>query len=569
MITGKILRDSIISAANNISNNKEIINELNVFPVPDGDTGSNMSMTISASKKVMMSMSDSASVSEVVSTNASSLLRGARGNSGVILSLIFRGFSKYLTDKTNMTAHDYAFALKEGVNAAYKAVMKPTEGTILTVSRCAADAAIKAAEEGLEYLDVVKASIEEAKTTLEKTPEMLPVLKKAGVVDAGGQGFIYILEGMYSVFSDGVIIESNDNEIVASKSVSSKGEFNYEIDPNIVNGYCTEFIINKNNDVTKEDISKLSAFLETHGDSVVMVDDDDIIKIHLHTDDPGKSLSYAKGLGFLTNMKIENMLEQHRQMMETGKQTFHPKNDNVIYKSDNHSKINQNFKYVKPTGEYQFGFVVVASGQGVINLFKELGANAVISGGQTMNPSTDDILSAINSVDAKNVFVLPNNKNIILAAEQAAELADRNVVVLQTTTIPQGISALLNFAVDDSFKENESNMMRAISNVSTGLITFAARDSDFDGHKIKKGQILALNNGKLSFVENDIDKAFTKLVKQLVKKDSEFITIISGEDVNRKEAEKLVYEIENKFSSLEVSYLDGGQSVYYYIISVE
>lgn len=516
MITGKILRDSIISAANNISNNKEIINELNVFPVPDGDTGSNMSMTISASKKVMMSMSDVVSVSEVALTNASSLLRGARGNSGVILSLIFRGFSKYLTDKTEMTASDYAFALKGGVNAAYKAVMKPTEGTILTVSRCAADAAIKACEEGLSFLDVVNESIEEAKLTLSKTPEMLPVLKKAGVVDAGGQGFIYILEGMYSVFSEGIIIESNNNESSSVVSSPSKSEFNYEIDPNIVNGYCTEFIINKNNDITKEDIAKLSAFLEAHGDSVVMVDDDDIIKVHVHTDDPGKSLSYAKDFGYLTNMKIENMLEQHRQMMETGKQAFHPKNDNVVYKNDNKDKINQNFKYVKPTGEYQFGFVVVASGQGVINLFKELGANAVISGGQTMNPSTDDILSAINSVDAKNIFVLPNNKNIILAAEQAAELADRNVVVLQTTTIPQGISALLNFAVDDSFKENESNMMRAISNVSTGLITFAARDSDFDGHKIKKGQILALNNGKLSFVENDVDKAVTKLVKQLI-----------------------------------------------------
>lgn len=569
MITGKILRDSIISAANNISNNKEIINELNVFPVPDGDTGSNMSMTISASKKVMMSMSDSVSVSEVASTNASSLLRGARGNSGVILSLIFRGFSKYLTDKTEMTASDYAFALKEGVNAAYKAVMKPTEGTILTVSRCAADAAIKACEEGLGFLGVVNESIEEAKLTLSKTPEMLPVLKKAGVVDAGGQGFIYILEGMYSVFSEGVIVESNNNETSSVVYSPSKSEFNYEIDPNIVNGYCTEFIINKNNDVTKEDIAKLSAFLEAYGDSVVMVDDDDIIKVHVHTDDPGKSLSYAKEFGYLTNMKIENMLEQYRQMMETGKQAFHPKNDNVVYKNDNKDKINQNFKYVKPTGEYQFGFVVVASGKGVINLFKELGANAVISGGQTMNPSTDDILSAINSVDAKNIFVLPNNKNIILAAEQAAELSDRNVVVLQTTTIPQGISALLNFAVDDSFKENESNMMRAISNVSTGLITFAARDSDFDGHKIKKGQILALNNSKLSFVENDVDKAVTKLVKQLVKKDSEFITIISGEDVNKKDAEKLVYEIENKFSSIEVSYLDGDQSVYYYIISVE
>jgi len=567
LIDGKILRDSLISASNNISNNKQLVDQLNVFPVPDGDTGTNMSMTINASKKAMLALKDNCTVSEVANLNASSLLRGARGNSGVILSLIFRGFNKALQDKDTLDAKSFALAMKEGVNSAYKAVMKPTEGTILTVARMASEEANLMLSNTSDFIEVFDATLECAKKTLEETPELLPVLKKAGVVDAGGKGFVLILEGMFSVFKGNGIIKTIDKEEYIQPTVV-KSAFVGELDPNMTNGYCTEFIVNKNKNISEEKSIKLRAYLESIGDSVVVVSDDDIIKVHLHTDNPGSALIEGKKYGYLTNMKIENMVEQQKQLMN-GLEVNHPKNDGVIYNADSEN-VNDNFKYTKPSGKIEYGFVAISSGDGLQRLFEELGVNAVVTGGQTMNPSTDDILNAIMSIDANIIFVLPNNKNIIMAAEQAVAFADRKVVVLQTTTIPQGISAMLNFDSDCSEKENAVNMTNAINNVSTGLITFAARDSEFDGHKIKKGQLLALSNGRLSFVEYNLEKAVIKLTKQLVKKHSEFITIISGEDVMKEKAEQIIDSLEEKLApNLELSYLDGGQPVYYFIISVE
>lgn len=566
LINGSILRDSFVSAANNISNNKQLVDQLNVFPVPDGDTGTNMSMTINASKKAMLSLGDNCTVSEVANINASSLLRGARGNSGVILSLIFRGFNKALQEKDVLDAKTFCEALQEGVNSAYKAVMKPTEGTILTVARLASEQAKITLESTTDFIEVFCSALDAAKDALEKTPELLPVLKKAGVVDAGGKGFVLILEGMLSVFKNNSIVKSingNEKEIVVTKST-----FKGELDPNMTNGYCTEFIVNKNKNISEEKAIKLRAYLESIGDSVVVVSDDDIIKVHIHTDNPGLALVEGKKYGYLTNMKIENMIEQHKKMID-GQKIYHPKNDGVVYETDA-KNVNDNFKYIKPTGEVKFGFVAISNGEGLERLFSELGVNAIVTGGQTMNPSTDDILNAIMSIDAETIFVLPNNKNIIMAAEQAVQFADRKVIVLQTTTIPQGTSAMLNFDADCSEKENEINMTNAINNVSTGLITFAARDSEFDGHKIKKGQLLALNNGKLSFVEYNLEKAVFKLTKQLINKNSEFVTIISGKDVMREKAEQIVDVLEEKLpQNIELSYLDGGQPVYYFIISVE
>lgn len=568
LINGNILRDSLISAANNITNNKQLVDQLNVFPVPDGDTGTNMSMTINASKKAMLALNDTCTVGEVASVNASSLLRGARGNSGVILSLIFRGFNKALQEKDVLDANDLCTALKEGVSSAYKAVMKPTEGTILTVVRLASEKASNTLLSTTDFLTVFEEALTAARNALKDTPELLPVLKKAGVVDAGGKGFVLILEGMLSVFKHSKIIELTDN----SNDVSVEpvvANFTGELDPNMVNGYCTEFIVNKNKNVTEEKVIKLRAYLESIGDSVVVVSDDDIIKVHVHTDNPGFALTEGKKYGYLTNMKIENMVEQHKQMID-GKEIYHPKNENVIYKNEDSDNINDNFKYIRPSGQVKFGFVAISNGIGLERLFSELGVNAVVTGGQTMNPSTDDILKAIMSVDAETIFVLPNNKNIIMAAEQTVQFADRKVIVLQTTTIPQGISAMLNFDADCSEKENETHMTLAINNVSTGLITFAARDSEYDGHRIKKGQLLCLNNGKLSFVEYNLEKAVTKLTKQLINKNSEFVTIISGKDVMKEKAEQIVDVLEEKMPQhVELSYLDGGQPVYYFIISVE
>lgn len=564
MIQGKVLRDAIISGANHIANNRQKVDALNVFPVPDGDTGTNMSMTISAAKRELERLDDSATVEEVSKTAASALLRGARGNSGVILSLLFRGFSKGLAGKKSAVADDIANALTLGVEAAYKAVMKPTEGTILTVSRAAAETAREsAAGFGEDVVGLWDKITESASQMLDKTPDMLPVLKKAGVVDAGGKGFLVVLEGMQSVFKSGVIIplDGDTTRPVSSPSAEGAAFFKDEhgFEGEITFTYCTEFI------VLRREISQnalaLRAFLETIGDCVVVVEDDDIIKVHVHTDHPGKALEEALTFGMLTSLKIENMREQFAAGVSNAQKTAQAE----AQKSDSA------FAYQPVDPQREFGFVAVAAGDGVRQLFLDLGADHVVSGGQTMNPSTDDILSAIHATPAKTVFVLPNNKNIIMAAEQAIKLADRHVMVLQTKTVPQGLSAMLAFDPGSDGESNYIEMSRTAERVGTGQITFAARDSDFDGHKIKEGEILALENGKLAFVEKDLIRASGKLAKSLIKKqdDCAFVTIIYGADATEEQAKQIEDIIHAKYSDIEVTLVNGGQPVYYFIISAE
>ena len=563
MITGQTLRDAILSGANNIANQRTRVDELNVFPVPDGDTGTNMSMTIGAARAELEAMPDSCTVAEASKTAASAMLRGARGNSGVITSLLFRGFSKALKDKTEASSADLAAALQQGVEAAYKAVMKPTEGTILTVSRLAAEKAAECTE--LDVPAMWDATLQAGQAALDDTPNLLPVLKKAGVVDAGGQGIMLIFEGMKQVFDGGEIIAGA--EVAAKPKVSSeaagKGVFADDLMKveDIKNGYCTQFLINKNEGASA---AKMRAFAESNGDSVVCIEDDDVINLHVHTADPGKILSEAIKYGYLTNFKIENMHEQFLARQKQGKSL--EKQASAEKKPDPASE----FIYAAVDPSRDYGFVAVAAGEGLKSVFTDLAADAVVSGGQTMNPATEDILAAIQSVPAKTVFVLPNNKNIIMAAEQAQKLADRQVVVLPTRTVPMGITALLNFDPSATVEANTINMMSAADKVSTGLITYAARDSEYDGKRIKKGEIMALENGKIVSTSNDITKATYRLARGMCKKDSSFVTIISGCDVSDEDAEKVTEIVKAKCPNhVEVSHIRGGQPVYYYMISVE
>lgn len=558
MIKGSQLRDAFISGANSISNCRQQVDALNVFPVPDGDTGTNMSMTINAAKRELETLKDDPTVEQVSKKAASALLRGARGNSGVILSLLFRGFSKGLEGKEEADAKDIAHALSLGVSAAYKAVMKPTEGTILTVARLASEHAQQVAQQE-EVTEVMmwKEILSAAEDALAQTPEMLPVLKKAGVVDAGGQGFVEIWKGMLSVIENEQIIPSKEEAQAAPKEKKAHGvaaEFNEE---DIHFCYCTEFIINKEH--PDADPLSLRAYLESIGDCVVVVDDEEIIKCHVHTNEPGNAIQAALKLGYLTNMKIDNMKEQHGD-------------NNKLVDLEAEGQLAFPYKAVDPDKEY--GFVAIAAGEGVKQLFVDLGVDNVVSGGQTMNPSTDDILSAIHATAAKRVFVLPNNKNIIMAAEQAANLADRKVDVLQTRTIPQGLSAMLAFDPEADRKQNVTNMVQAYERVGTGSVTFAARDSDYEGHKIKKGELLALENGKMSFVDTDLKKTVVKLTHNLTKKspnkDASFVTLIYGEDVAEDEAEEIREAVAERLGdSAEVVLIAGKQPVYYFIISVE
>ena len=550
MINGKLLKDAMMSAAISIANKKRSVDELNVYPVPDGDTGTNMSMTMGAALRALELMGEDVTVSQVADTAASALLRGARGSSGVILSLLFRGIAKGLNGLTEADCESMANALELGVSAAYKAVMKPTEGTILTVARMASVKAQECVHTTNDPVILWEEVCKEAEATLAKTPDMLPVLKKAGVVDAGGQGLLLIFQAMLEVFHGGSIA------VPAEKAKEEKKvEFSTavgEFDEVINFTYCTEFIVQKHPD--SPDASKLRAYLETIGDCVVVVDDEEIIKVHVHTDSPGMALTKALEFGCFINdpkPKIENMRIQH---------------ENKVLEA----KITKQQEFRPAEQEKEFGFVAVAAGRGVESMFTDLGVDQVVRGGQTMNPSTDDILKAIMATPAKTVFVLPNNKNIIMAAEQAIKLADRNVCVLQTRTIPQGIAAMLAYDESASLADNRINMTKAFERVSTGQITFAARDSDYEGHQIKKGEILALDNSKLSFTDKDVEKAAVKLTRRLVKGDTSYVTLIYGADVTDEQAEHVQALLSAKLSDkIEVMLVNGGQPVYYYIISVE
>lgn len=545
-LTGKLFRDAVISGANNIANNRAAVDELNVFPVPDGDTGTNMSMTIGNALPELKAAGDGISAGDAAKLTASAMLRGARGNSGVILSLIFRGLSKGLAGQAEADAKMLSDAFKLGVDAAYKSVMKPTEGTILTVVREAWENTKDSAQEGGDAAEFLAKFIEEGEKSLANTPELLPALKKAGVVDAGGKGLLVILSGMQQVISGGGMIRSEEEtKPSAPAAVAAAGAAQEDIKFS----YCTEFIVNKKPGA--KDATALRAFLETIGDCVVVVDDDDIIKVHVHSNHPGKAIEEGIKFGELTKMKIENMREQHHN----------------IIKADEAVQKNRKVP-VKP--EKDFGFVAVAAGAGIEALFRDLGADSVVRGGQTMNPSTEDILEAIGQTPANNVFVLPNNKNIIMAAEQAVSLADRNVCVLQSRSIPQGITALMNFDPGADFVTNRSNMTDALDRVQSGQITFAVRDSEYDGHKIKQGEILAMDNGKIVFTEKDVTKALVKLTKRLVNSSSSFITVMYGSDVSDEAANAAYEQLRARISdSIDINLVNGGQPVYYYIISVE
>ena len=537
MINGKQLRDAFISGANNLCNRKAEVDALNVFPVPDGDTGTNMSMTIGNGAKELEKLGDDVTVEEVAKVAAGGFLRGARGNSGVILSLLFRGFSKGMKGKETATGADIAAAFKLGVDAAYKAVMKPTEGTILTVARCAAEKAAEIVKYDDSTIAVTYGMYIQSRRTLAQTPEMLPILKKSGVVDAGGQGLVYIFEGIWSVISEGrMIMPKAAEEPVKAASYA----------------YCVEAIVKRGENATENFEKAISAY----GEMVDYTEGTIGAKFHLHTNEPGKVLTEALAYGSLYATKVENMSLSHTEM----KTEFDAKAE----------AKEEKFTYAPVDPSIEYGFVSVCAGKGLSDVFADLGCDNIVSGGQTMNPSTEDILAAVQATPAKTVFVLPNNKNIIMAAAQAAEIADRKVVVIPSRTVPQGISAMLSYDPDASVEDNTNAMNEALSAVCTGQVTFAARDSDFDGHKIKEGELLAMKEGKMVYTGVDMELICTRLAKALVTKETSMVTVYYGEDVSEEQAEEIRSAIESKLpSSIEVGAIYGGQPVYYYIISAE
>jgi DAK2 domain fusion protein YloV len=543
-----MLKDALVSAALTLSEMKKQVDELNVYPVPDGDTGTNMSLTLTNAMNALASVPDDADISEVASAAASAMLRGARGNSGVITSLLFRGLSKGLAGKKEAGCDDIAAALEIGVEAAYKSVMKPVEGTILTVARVSSE---KARESSFLTNDPVALWSDvciAAEEALEKTPEQLPILKKAGVVDAGGKGLVIIFDEMLKAF------KGEPRTAVSEPKIISDGKYSFSVEDDetleITFGYCTEFIVNVTDALKNPE--ELRKYLESIGDCVVVVDDEDIIKVHVHTDHPG--LAFEKGLeyGSLCNMKIDNMRLQREKKAAAAKKAAE--------------------KPVPAAPEKQFGFVAVANGGGIEAMFTDLGADAIVRGGQTMNPSADDLLRAVYSVPAEIVFILPNNKNIIMAAEQVMKLSEKTICVLRTTSVPQGMSAMMNFDPDSDFDTNRMNMTLAAEKVQSGLVTFAARDSSFSGHDIKAGDILALENGRLSFIDRDVTRAAYKLTRKLIKnlkKNAGFITVMYGAEVTEDKASELENIMRSKLGSADINFVRGGQPVYYYIISVE
>lgn len=549
MITGDMLKCAFLSGANNIQNHRAEVDALNVFPVPDGDTGANMSMTIGAAARELQVMPES-DVATVSKKTASALLRGARGNSGVILSLIFRGVSKGLKGLESADGVQLAKAFDLGRESAYKAVMKPTEGTILTVIRLAATAAVEAKE--TDCKKVMEILCAAAKGALLKTPEMLPVLKEAGVVDAGGQGLLYILEGMRSYLVDGVMIEAADKKDGDAAQSDTKKAYAYR---------CALKILCAPN--APADQNALQGKLEAlGGDVCVSATQTGALEVEMLTDEPGNVLQAALGFGPITNVTVENLKES------VPAETSAPNGEEAQAGNKPEAPEAQKLQRVEPEKEY--GFVAVAAGEGVIELFKELGADVVVSGGQTMNPSTDDILQAVEATPARHVFVLPNNKNIIMAAEQAVHLADRGVSVLATKTIPQGITAMLSFEDGVSPEENHLQMMKAAEGVHTAQVTFAARDSEVSGERIKKGQLLGMEDGKITLVEDDLVNAAYRVTRRLVKKyNGSLITILYGADTDEATAQALAERLQARFPSVEINVINGGQPVYYFLAAVE
>lgn len=549
-------RRMIVAGANRLEANKKEVDELNVFPVPDGDTGTNMSLTVMSAAREVLKAGDDASVEVVAKALSSGALRGARGNSGVIVSQLFRGMYRGLKGTEEIDAAAWANAMRQGVETAYKAVMRPKEGTILTVARGMAEAAVDAAIEEEDLAELLKLVIERGEEVLEKTPDMLPVLKEAGVVDAGGKGLLYIYKGMYEALTDeNVSLELTDTTAVKkeeSAEVKAPGQAQAAFDTeSITYGYCTEFIVHCAQAEQHEEMMR--AYLSSIGDSLVVVADDDLIKIHVHTNDPGLAIQKGLSIGYLSNMKIDNMRLQHQNllMQEMPQEAEAPEKE-------------------APAEHKEFGFIAVSMGEGLTKILKELGVDQVITGGQTMNPSTEDVLNAIEKINADHIFILPNNKNIILAAQQAAALIqDKEILVVQTRNVPQGITAMLNFASDFSAEENLKMMEEAIQEVHTGMTTFAIRDTHLGDFEIHKDDILGMLDGELSVVDRDVDVVSKELIDRLVEMDKELFTVYYGEDATPDSAQALADYIMQKMPDGEVEVHDGGQPLYHYIISAE
>lgn len=526
---------AFLSGANKLCNNKLILNDLNVFPVPDGDTGSNMSMTVTAAAGDLLKNNYN-TVGKVMNGIASASLRGARGNSGVILSQIFRGMARRLADLGTADAKDIAECFKEGVASAYKAVMKPMEGTVLSVSRDAADAALKVLETSGDIEVVLRAAVLAAQKSLALTPELLPQLKAAGVVDSGGQGLVYLLEGALSYLETGKVTELSGSEVSVNTALDKK-----VIDANIKFIYCTEFLINK-----KAESAPVGLFrdrISKKGDCVVVIDDDDVVKVHIHTNEPGYVMQEAIKIGELVNIKVDNMKYQHDEKIGTEAEPSEP--------------------------EKEVGFAAVAAGDGLESIFTDIGVDKVIKGGQTMNPSTDDILSAVNGVNAKTVVVLPNNKNIIMAAKQVDGLTEKNVVVLETRSVPEGIAAKLAFDPAADLEENISAMNSAVSNIKTGMITYSVRNFTFCGEEYPENKIIGITGGEIKAVGDDPFDVLRKLIEQVADEDSEVISVYFGGNISSDKKEQIEEMLEEKYEDCDVLVYEGGQPLYDFIFSVE
>ena len=550
-ITTSLLQEMVQAAATRLGKQAEYVNSLNVFPVPDGDTGTNMGMTMDNGAKAVADQTAS-TVGEVGQVLSKGLLMGARGNSGVITSQLFRGFGQSIKDKTELDGQDLAHAFQSGVEVAYKAVMKPVEGTILTVAKVTAEKAVACARETEDFNEFAEVVIKEANAILKKTPDMLPVLKEAGVVDSGGQGLVEFLQGAVDVLS-GKEVDLSGVERVAKKPAATQTEAPLE-EKDIKFGYCTEFIVMTKEEISMEEEQKFKDFLMGIGDSIVVVADEDIIKVHVHTNHPGKAIEKGLTYGELTNMKIDNMREEHRERLNLTQAEAQVDDQPV--------------KPEEPKKDY--GFVAVSIGQGMNDIFRELGVDYLIEGGQTMNPSTEDMLNAIEQVNAETVFILPNNKNIILAATQAQSLVeDKNVVIIPTTTVPQGISAIIGFDPEADVESNEESMKDIIECVKTGEVTYAVRDTSINGIAIKIDDIMGIDDDGIKKVGQDIEKVTLGLLEEMVDEDSELISIYYGADTTKEQAEALLEKVEETYGDCDVQLEYGGQPIYYFLLSVE
>ena len=556
-IDAKLLARMFLAGAQNIEAKKEIINELNVFPVPDGDTGTNMSLTIMSAAKEVMALDDR-NMKDLAKAISSGSLRGARGNSGVILSQLLRGFTKAIRDEEEIDAMTLAAACQRARDTAYKAVMKPKEGTILTVASGIAARAAELAEETDDLEAFLPAVIEHAEEVLAKTPDMLPVLKEAGVVDSGGQGLIEVIKGAYAAFQGKEI----DLSAITPGTGSAVTKIGAQETADIKFGYCTEFIILTEREFTEEEERDFKAYLSSIGDSIVCVADEDVVKVHVHTNDPGLAIQRALTYGQLSRMKIDNMREEHQEKLIRDAEKMAAKQAAEEAEKEKAQKAQEPRKAM--------GFITVSIGEGLNEIFRELGADYIIEGGQTMNPSTEDMLNAIDQVNADTVFILPNNKNIVLAANQAKALVkEKEIVVIPTKTVPQGITAIISFMPDADAKANEEAMLEGIQQVKTGQVTYAVRDTHVDDKEIHEGDIMGIGDKGILAVGTEVEATAKEMLAELVDEDSELISLYYGEEVSEEEAEKFAAEVEELYPDVDVDFHFGGQPIYYYVMAVE